>query len=454
MKIFYNLLIVFFFVLTVCSARTTNQSKLAYQTLTTSQKLSVGERNLKLSTVIPANEQVPQSKSATIDASKFPNLQAAFDALPENGGEVIIPSGEYELTESLILTKGDVQIRGAGAATHIINCNQNGEPAIILRSPTIPNIKSDETTADIWRIQLSDFRVSGNINSGDGILLERVDEVYLSGLSVDHNGGHGINLTYCLEDPRVNHCIITYNGKAGMYIIGCHDIIVSANQFEENQDALQFIDGFNLTMTGNNIDDHLRHGVVIENTYGGCLITGNMIEECQGTAIILDRRACGTSISGNAIAHNLGGGLDLRDSWGCTVSANTFTANYNFSVFIGSKSSRHSISGNNISNSQLSHGVTAWPFEPQQKGDTMSRDGGKGIIMEGTSDIAITGNLFGGLEGEAVKADAACNRILVSGNIMTSLGQRVVGAKTAIDLGGAKESIVKDNIIEKGLIVK
>ena len=55
-----------------------------------------------------------------------------------------------------------------------------------------------------------------------------------------------------------------------------------------NLDALRCLDPFNLCMTGNCVDDHLRHGVVIENTYGS-IVSGNMIEECNGTAVILDR---------------------------------------------------------------------------------------------------------------------------------------------------------------------
>ena len=56
-----------------------------------------------------------------------------------------------------------------------------------------------------------------------------------------------------------------------------HDIVVNANQFEENNDGLRCVDSFNLTCNGNNFDDHLRHGVVIENTYGS-VVSGNMIQ--------------------------------------------------------------------------------------------------------------------------------------------------------------------------------
>ena len=80
------------------------------------------------------------------------------------------------------------------------------------------------------------------------------------------NGGDGVRMVNCYEDPRVCNSLFTYNNAAGLDLIGCHDIVVSANQFEENRDALRCADGYNLCMTGNCVDDHLRDGVVIENT--------------------------------------------------------------------------------------------------------------------------------------------------------------------------------------------
>lgn len=432
-----SVLLVIIVILFFATTAKTSPVKERYTIVPEQIKLKPEEGDLQISAVTPASDQVLQTKPATIDASKFPTLQAAFDAVPDRGGEVIIPPGDYELTEPLVLIRENTHIKGAGPSTHLINLNQNGEPALIIRPKNI-----SDRSAYLWRVQLSDFRVSGNSKSGDGLLLERVNELYISGLLVDHNGGHGINLTSGYENPRINHCNITYNAKAGMYMLGCHDVVLSANQFEENQDALQFINGFNLTMSGNNIDDHLRHGIVIENTYGS-VISGNMIEECKGTAMILDRDCYGITISANVIAHN-GGGVELRDAWGCTVSANTFVIVFNFSVLVGPNSGRDIITGNNFCNSYIGDGKTM----------RLGLDVGTGIILQGTSDIAISGNVFGGLLGEAVKANDSCRRIFVTGNMMTDLGRRVTGAKTAIDLGGAKESIVKDNAIENGLIVK
>lgn len=398
------------------------------------------------SAIIASSAVVAQS---TIDASKFPTLQAAFDAVPENGGEVIIPPGEYEITQSLVLTKAKTHIKGAGSSTHLINLNQNGEPALIIRPKNISGKDSF-----LWRNQISDLSISGNAKSGDGLLLENLNELLITGLQIDHNGGNGINFISGYENPRIIHCNITYNGKAGMYLTGCHDVIVSANQFEENQDALNFIDGFNLTMTGNNIDDHLRNGIVIENTYGS-VISGNMIEECNGFAMVLDRDCYGITIGANVIADNVGGGIDLRDAWGCTVSANTFVLDFHASVLVGPNSGRDIITGNNFCNSYIGSGKNKRPRQPNIMKPVLEFDEGTGIILQNTSDIAISGNGFAGLSGEAVRASGPCHRIIVTGNMMTDLDhRRATDARTAIDLGGAKESIVKDNIIEKGLRVK
>lgn len=336
--------------------------------------------------------------AAVIDGASYPNLQAALDAVPEAGGLVRLPPGDVVLKSPLVLTRENTRIEGAGAATHLINRNQEGQPALILR----PADRDKNGSSRIWRVQLADFRISGNPQSGDGLLAEGVNEIYLHGLSVDHNGRHGVNLVDCYEDPRICDSIITYNGRAGLNLLRCHDVVVNGNQFEENQDALRCIDGFNLCMNGNNLDDHLRHGVVIENTYGSVL-SGNMIEECQGTAVVMDRDCYGNTVSANVLAHNFGGGVDLRDAWGCAVSANTFTMDTPFGVRVAPQAGRITIAGNNFSNAHIG-------------GKVMRDDAAGGVLLEGASDIVISGNLFTGLQGQAVESNADCRRIAVTGN--------------------------------------
>src|SRR5690606_25880551 len=61
-------------------------------------------------------------------------------------------------------------------------------------------------------------------------------------------------------------------------------------------------------------------------------------------------------------------------------------------------------------------------------------------------DVTISGNYFGRLSTEAVKADGSSNGILVSGNIIADLEDNIVNA---INLGGAADCLVKDNLLRK-----
>lgn len=379
-----------------------------------------------------------QTTALTIDASKYSTLQQAVDALPASGGIINIPPGNFEITKPILIKTENTRLQGSGGSTHLINKNTAGEPAIIVSSG------KDQ----LFRLELSGFRISGNPKSGDGIYLEQIQELMITDMTIDHNGGHGINMKDCTENPRIANCNLNYNSKAGVNIDGGHDIVVSGNQFEENQDALRIKDGFNLTMTGNNIDDHLRHGIVVENTYGS-IISSNMIEECQGTAIVLtapaspaNRFCYGITISANVIAHHLGGGIELNNAWGCAVSANTFTLVHNFSILVGPDTGGITISGNNFSNSRGKLGA-------RNEKNPFTWDVGSGVILKSATDITISGNFFGKLTTEAVKADENCSGILVSGNMMTELNQGAQDGNKAIDLGGAKDVLVKDNLIRK-----
>jgi parallel beta-helix repeat protein len=378
-------------------------------------------------------EKPATSRAAVIDAGRYPNLQAALDAVPEAGGVVHLPPGEFELMAPLVLSRENTRLEGAGDATRLVNRNQEGQPALVIR----PKNRQKDKKARLWRVQLAHFRVSGTPKSGDGIVAEAINEIYICGLSIDHNGGNGISLVDCYENPRVIGCNITYNARAGLNLLREHDIVVSANQFEENQDAVRCIDSFNLCMNGNNIDDHLRHGVVIENTYGSVL-SGNMIEECTGTAMVLDRDCYGITLSANVIAHCVGGGIDLRDAWGCAVTGNTFTIVAQRALVVGPGSGRITITGNNFSDSNIG-GKTRRPKE----------DPATGIILQGTSDIVISGNVFTGLTGPAVKADRDCRRLAISGNVLADLYRGAKAKGPGLDLGGATGTVLGQNATEK-----
>ena len=371
----------------------------------------------------PASQRLPGARPV-IDAGRYATIQAAIDALPDEGGVVRLPPGTFEISNPLKITKPDVLIEGAGTATHIKNVNTEGKSALILQHPS----EGDSRKAELWRIRLDNFRITGNEKSGHGIEARRINEIFIDGVTVSYHGGDGIRLYYCYEDPRICDSLMTYNKKTGLNVIGCHDVVVSANQFEENHDAVRFIDGFNLCMTGNNLDDHLGDGVVIENTYGS-VVSGNMIEECAGTAIVLDRDCYGIALSANVIAHNSSGGIDLRDAHGCTVSANTFTISGPEALSIGPDSGRITVTGNNFSNSYIGDGKLK-----RGTNDLVAA----GMVLNGTSDVTVVGNLFSSVRPKALTIKGKPSEcVLFTDNVLVDV---------ASDHGKLDKSLVKDNL--------
>ena len=372
----------------------------------------------------PAKLTVLPGAQIEIAAVDYPSLQAAIDALPNSGGVVRLPAGKFEIRRPLVIEKEDVLLQGAGTATHIVNANDQGEPALVVR----PKDHATNAKSFLWRVQLANVRITGNEKSGHGILATRVNEIFVHGVTVSYHGGDGIRLDHCYEDPRICDSLITYNKQNGVALLGCHDIVVCGNQFEENRDALLCADGFNLCMSGNNLDDHLRHGVVIENTYGS-VVSGNMIEECQGVGIILDRDCYGITLSANVIAHEFTAGIELRDAHGCAVTGNSFPIVHNRALVIGPASGRISVSGNAFANTYIGEGKTRRPPEQDPAG---------GIVLEGTSDIAISGNTFSDLKSDALSlAGAPSRRVLFANNVLTNVkpGDQ-----------GLVESQVRDNL--------
>jgi hypothetical protein len=134
-----------------------------------------------------------------IDASQYPTLQAAFDALPETGGLVRLPAGEFEINAPLVVRAGDACIEGAGSATHIKNTNESGQPALILEHRD----GAQDRKTELWRIKLANFRITGNEDSGHGIDARRINEIFIDGVTVSYHGGDGIRLYFCYEDPRI-----------------------------------------------------------------------------------------------------------------------------------------------------------------------------------------------------------------------------------------------------------
>ncbi len=377
--------------------------------------------------------QTGGENATVIDATKYKHLQNAIDALPTGGGIIELPPGRYELEKPLILNTDFVTIKGAGPSTHLVNVNKEGQPAIHIEPP--------EEQGKLNWIEVTDLRITGNPQSGNGLEAVDIEWLLLSRLSVDHNGGDGILMDHCNEDPRVADCLITYNGGAGINLLACHDMVVSANQIEDNQDGVRCIGGFNLTMTGNNFDDQKGHGLVIEDTYGST-VSGNMIEESNGHAVLLSGACYGISLSANTFTHCRGEGVRLQGVKDITISANGFVLMRQHALHALEGASQLTITGNTFSRFPYD------PSKPLNVAKTHKTDPGQGILLENVHDITLSGNTFSETSKEAIRIAGRKNeRLNITGNTIINPSCDEPGKHAAIDITHMAGSIIANNTI-------
>jgi parallel beta-helix repeat protein len=87
------------------------------------------------------------------------DIQAALDALPDGGGEVVVPSGTFLVSNPIVLQRDGQTLRGAGPSTVLKLANRMNCPVVILG--TIKN----KPTKIISNLRLADISIDGNVEN-------------------------------------------------------------------------------------------------------------------------------------------------------------------------------------------------------------------------------------------------------------------------------------------------
>lgn len=152
----------------------------------------------------------------------FTNIAAAANALPANGGEILVRDGTYSITTSITLPLNKaVVIRGCGGAT-IISLGSNAIPAF-----TIPDGYTSNTP-----IKFIDFKVTGDETAGQEFILygdnNGLAEIYIENLTttgvettIDSNSTSSASSTPGHDDPRFHmlNCRIRPNATNNSVIL-------------------------------------------------------------------------------------------------------------------------------------------------------------------------------------------------------------------------------------------
>ena len=363
--------------------------------------------------------------AAFLDASQYPSIQEAVNALPDTGGTVFIPAGVYEIAQSIVVDQSNVTIRGAGSGTVLRNVNLYGGNTF--------ELKGLSPKERIWRVEVSDMHLTGNDRSGHAVYALHVNEISLHDMWVDHHGKSGLYLDGCYENPRVFDNNITYNKENGIFLRGCHDIVVSANQLEENGYGIYAVDVWNVGVTGNSVDDHIQNSLYFKRALGS-IISSNMFENSVGECLVLDEGTRGVTVSANVMRYSGPKLLHLIGAEGITVTGNTFDSDDGTCIEIEGGSFSVTISGNVL------FGLRQGRNPP--KGIMW------GIVIRDSREISVTGNtLSRPFAGGIYTLGDRNDHLTITGNTLRQPSWQSPGRYSGISLHNTHESIVNSNIV-------
>ena len=220
-------------------------------------------------------------------------IQAAINALPSTGGEVVVLDGIYSITATINVNKNNVTLRGNGDATML----KRMWNAI---TSSIVNVTGNTCC-------IKNFHIYGNSNSvgKDNIL---------SGINIIGNNniitGNLFNYNdYGIRTRGVNTIIIqnrfNYNNDDAIYLSDSSRNIIIGNVCIGNNAGIYLFNNItNNNITGNVFNNNIRYGIYLHNSSNNT-INGNMcIDNSYG--INLSNINTNNNITGNTVIRGTG----------------------------------------------------------------------------------------------------------------------------------------------------
>lgn len=231
-------------------------------------------------------------------------INAAIQALPSGGGEVIILDGTYELAASIVLNKSNVTLTGNGASTVIKRAfaGTSAAPGLIY------------VTSGYNVIKFLVLRGEQQYYSGS----------YDSGIYMNSNTG-------TVHQNRIIGNVFIYHAVAGIRMFNNKSGIITGNVFNYNEYGIQ-INAYSSTITGNVCKDNDGYGIYV-NSGSNNTITGNICND-NGMGIYL-YAASNNIITGNTCIRGAGEATDYT------------TAQYTIRID-NTASKNNLVTGNNI----------------------------------------------------------------------------------------------------------
>lgn len=249
-------------------------------------------------------------------------INAAIQALPSTGGEVVILDGTYNITATIAVNKDNVTLSGNGAATVLKRMYNDGT------SDGFVSITADNDGCCIKNLCVDGNKANYTSMGTHGISSNANYSIIMGNICYN-NGGAGI----CLSSSNTNNIItnnICYNNsQSGIDLRNGGKHTVTGNNCYNN----------NVGCNGGADNNAITGNCFSNNKYAGIEMTSNTNNTIAGNALCNNRYGIYVSGTNNSITGN----TCIRG----TGTSSDYSSNQ-YPIYSGSLSKNNLIVGNNI----------------------------------------------------------------------------------------------------------
>lgn len=289
-------------------------------------------------------------------------INAAIQALPATGGEIVILDGTYHITTTIRMNKDNVTLAGNGAAT-ILKCNlsnsdrTNGVITVtsvnggcIIRDLCIKGYGKSQGELQSYKgieVESPNNVVSGNIcldNSSAGISFTNSNGNIITGNKCLNNGvggGNGSGLAISGSNNLISGNICSGNASDGIGVSAGNGNIITENRCLNNSIGIR-LGSDSSNVTGNICSNSRQYGIMI--TSDNNSVAGNNCTQ-NGYGIYVDGSK--NAVTGNRCFQNSRYDIDIVES-NNSIVGNVCVESADMSIFGESMSANNLIVGNNI----------------------------------------------------------------------------------------------------------
>ncbi len=150
-------------------------------------------------------------------------INAAIQALPTGGGEIVILDGTYNITATIAMNKDNTKLSGNGAATILKRMWKGSSSA-----EGVITINATNGRCCVENLQIDGNKATYSSSNNKGIYLQGTDNI-ITGNTCNNNDGNGIYLSGSNTTVTGNTC--NNNNINGIRLLGGGNNTITGNTF-------------------------------------------------------------------------------------------------------------------------------------------------------------------------------------------------------------------------------